>query len=71
MGPSSGYDGGDCCKGSCSDAANVCGDNGFDCADPDFLGDYYPYKSGYTCEDDLVGNGECDYENNVKECGTA
>lgn len=32
-----GYDGGDCCECSCVDGLFTCGENGFDCADPEYI----------------------------------
>eukprot|EP00904_Undaria_pinnatifida_P003219 jgi/Undpi1/12899/HiC_scaffold_7.g02565.m1 len=69
-----GYDLGDCCEKSCADSSYVCGQNGFNCLDPDYLDGEYPQMLSYSfefqhCDDDLVGNGYCNTEYNTKECG--
>ena len=67
-----GYDQGDCCEASCVDGDFVCGENGFDCLDPDYK-DGYPQQSSYSyedwCEHELDGDGNCDSDNNSEECG--
>lgn len=67
-----GYDHGDCCEASCVDGDFVCGENGFNCLDPDYQ-DGYPQQSSYSyedwCEHELDGDGNCDSDNNSEECG--
>lgn len=81
---SSGYDGGDCCSCTCvapadddrntwyaDDDYTACG-NGFACIDPEAeCVDDDDITTGVlaNCDSVSVGDGYCNVENNVPECG--
>jgi hypothetical protein len=72
------YDGGDCCASTCVDSLlQACGDNGFDCLDPDGT---MMAAAGTMAGNDPeaprceelhaeVGDGSCDGPVNTAECG--
>eukprot|EP00299_Pterocystis_sp_00344_P000471 c10126_g4_i2.p1 GENE.c10126_g4_i2~~c10126_g4_i2.p1 ORF type:complete len:1160 (-),score=371.89 c10126_g4_i2:73-3552(-) len=51
------FDGGDCCESTCVSGDSECGSNGYDCADPS------------VCRFDWLGDGWCDSETNIPDCG--
>lgn len=76
------YDGGDCCECTCVDNAHACGIVGFDCDDPTvpyncsgsssmtgYYSDVYPNCSDAGGHVPWVGDGFCDRQNNIGECG--
>ncbi len=68
---SCGFDGGDCCPCTCSNAPDhSCSDNNFDCVYPDcdgptitMFGDQTPTSGETTCKESRVGDGLCDFSN--------
>jgi hypothetical protein len=50
------YDGGDCCPSTCVSQEYECGENGYDCVDPEI------------CDPTMLFNGVCDPEANIPDC---
>ncbi|CAM9880953.1 unnamed protein product [Ectocarpus sp. 12 AP-2014] len=62
------YDGGDCCECDCedntdADAAERCGEERYDCIDPDST------CTSVCVFDSWRADGDCDMSNNTEECG--
>jgi hypothetical protein len=75
---SCGYDGGDCCEGSCTldDPFGICGYNGYECVDPDYYDPWHSASYSYEyaeCEvshPEWIGDLWCDYgDYNTFPCG--
>ena len=64
------FDGGDCCPSTClPDLAYDCGAAGWDCTDPNACENTGECDPVPTCVDNWMGDGWCDEQNNVEECG--